>query len=188
MRTLLTSLIIMLASLGAVSQQPAPSANAAQSTSQALPPGAASREQILKLFNMLNVRKTTEMTMQVAAQQAKASAEQMFQQQTPNATPEQVKQFREMMDGIMDDTFGNMPIEKMIDVMIPVYQRHFTSSDIDSIVAFYSSPTGQKFLNELPQIVQESMQAMGPIQQQMMQDLMQKTNQRMQKMQEEKKN
>ena len=188
MRTLLTYLIIMLASLGAVSQQSAPSASAAQSTSQSLPPGAASREQILKLFNMLNVRKTTEMTMQVAAQQAKASAEQMFQQQTPNATPEQLKQFREMMDGIMDDTFGNMPIEKMIDVMIPVYQRHFTSSDIDSIVAFYSSPTGQKFLNELPQIVQESMQAMGPIQQQMMQDLMQKTNQRMQKMQEEKKN
>ena len=188
MRTLLTYLIIMLASLGAVSQQPASPSGPPQNTSQALPPGAASREQILKLFNMLNVRKTTEMTMQVAAQQAKASAEQMFQQQTPNATPEQVKQFREMMDGIMDDTFGNMPIEKMIDVMIPVYQRHFTSSDIDSIVAFYSSPTGQKFLNELPKIVQESMQAMGPIQQQMMQDLMQKTNQRMQKMQEEKKN
>jgi len=188
MRTLFTYLIIMLASLGAVSQQPAPPSDPPQNTSQALPPGAASREQILKLFNMLNVRKTTEMTMQVAAQQAKASAEQMFQQQTPNATPEQVKQFKEMMDGVMDDTFGSMPIEQMIDVMVPVYQHHFTSSDIDAILAFYSSPTGQKFLTELPQIVQESMQAMGPIQQQMMQDLIQKTNQRMQKMHGEKKN
>src|SRR5947209_11716226 len=112
MRTLLTYLIIMLTSLGAVSQQSAPSANAAQSTSQALPPGAASREQVLKLFTMLNVRKTTEMTIQAALQQAKINAEQLFQQQTPNATPEQVKQFKEMMDGVMDDTFGSLRSEE----------------------------------------------------------------------------
>src|SRR5947209_15367403 len=112
MRTLLTYLIIMLASVGAVSQQSASSANAAQSTSQALPPGAASREQVLKLFTMLNVRKTTEMTIQAALQQAKINAEQLFQQQTPNATPEQVKQFKEMMDGVMDDTFGSLRSEE----------------------------------------------------------------------------
>ena len=75
----------------------------------------------------------------------------------------------------------------MFEIMIPVYQRHFTTSDIDAMVAFYSSPTGQKMLNDLPQIIQESMQAMGPMQLQMMQDIAQKTNQRMQKMNEQKK-
>ena len=187
MRTSLIHLVVILASLAAMGQQPAPSANPPQSTSQALPPNAASREQILKLFNMMNMRKTTETTIQIAMLQAKANAEQLFRQQTPDATPQQVKQFQETMEGIMDDAFGSMPIDQMFEIMIPVYQRHFTTSDIDAMVAFYSSPTGQKMLNDLPQIMQESMQAMGPMQLQMMQDIVQKTNQRMQKMNEQKK-
>jgi hypothetical protein len=47
--------------------------------------------------------------------------------------------------------------------MVPVYQKHLTKGDIDGLVAFYSSPTGQKMLKELPEIMAESMQTMMPI-------------------------
>ena len=64
--------------------------------------------------------------------------------------------------------------------MIPVYQRHLSKSDLDSVIAFYSSPVGQKLLREQPQMIQESMQAMAPIQQRMMRDMMDKVQARVQ--------
>jgi len=61
--------------------------------------------------------------------------------------------------------------------MMPAYQRHFTKGDIDSLIAFYSSPTGQKLLNELPGIMSESMQAMMPIMERYMETVKQQVNQ-----------
>ena len=47
--------------------------------------------------------------------------------------------------------------------MVPVYQKHLTKGDIDSIVGFYSTPTGQKVLREMPAMMAEAMQAMMPL-------------------------
>jgi hypothetical protein len=47
--------------------------------------------------------------------------------------------------------------------MIPSYQKHFTRGDIQAMNAFYSSPVGQKVLQELPDVTQEGMQAALPI-------------------------
>ena len=30
--------------------------------------------------------------------------------------------------------------------MVPAYQKHFTKGDIDNLVAFYSSPTGEEVI------------------------------------------
>ena len=47
--------------------------------------------------------------------------------------------------------------------MVPVYQKHFTKGDIDALVTFYGTTTGQKVLRELPAISAESMQQMMPM-------------------------
>ncbi len=47
--------------------------------------------------------------------------------------------------------------------MVPAYQKHFTKGDMDALIAFYSTPTGQKVLRELPAVTAEGMQAMMPI-------------------------
>jgi len=120
-------------------------------------------------------------------QQAKAAFAQTFQQQMADATPNEIKHLNEMLDGVMQDVVDTMHIDEIIEAMVPVYQRHFTNADIDAVLAFYSSPTGQKFLNELPSIMQESMVAVGPIQQKMMQEMMQKVGQRTEKLIEEEK-
>lgn len=52
---------------------------------------------------------------------------------------------------------ANMNGNDLIDLMIPIYNRHYTQQDIDGLVAFYQSPLGQKVTAELPQISQESM-------------------------------
>jgi len=45
---------------------------------------------------------------------------------------------------------------------VPVYQKHFTNGDINNLIAFYSTPTGQKFLHEMPAVTAETMRAIYP--------------------------
>ena len=71
--------------------------------------------------------------------------------------------FEARMDKLMDDTIKSFPWDEILDSMVPIYQKHLTKGDIDHLVAFYSSPTGQKFLREMPAITSEAMQTMMPI-------------------------
>ncbi|HXS72454.1 MAG TPA: DUF2059 domain-containing protein [Rhodanobacteraceae bacterium] len=48
--------------------------------------------------------------------------------------------------------------DDIINRMVPVYQRHFSSADIQGLLAFYRSPLGQKVLREMPATMQEGMQ------------------------------
>jgi hypothetical protein len=67
------------------------------------------------------------------------------------------------MNEMMDEMFNDMPMDEMMAAMVPSYQKHFTKGDMDNLVAFYSSPTGEKMLRELPAIMTESMQDMMPV-------------------------
>lgn len=40
--------------------------------------------------------------------------------------------------------------------MIPAFQKHFTSEDIDGLLKFYRSPLGQKVIKEMPQVMAEN--------------------------------
>jgi len=71
--------------------------------------------------------------------------------------------FEEKMNRIMDDYMKNLPMEEMLQAMISAYQKHLTKGDVDGLVAFYSSPTGQKVIQELPAITAEAMQSMIPL-------------------------
>jgi uncharacterized protein len=67
------------------------------------------------------------------------------------------------MNKMMEELMKNMPFDEMEEAMVPTYQKHFTHGDIEAMNSFYSSPTGQKVLRELPGVMQEGMQAMRPI-------------------------
>jgi len=71
--------------------------------------------------------------------------------------------YESKMTARTDEMFNNMPIDEMMQAMLPAYQKHFTKADMDNLVAFYSSPTGEKVLREMPSILAESMQDMMPI-------------------------
>lgn len=71
--------------------------------------------------------------------------------------------FDTVMQKEMADLVKGMPADEIIDAMIPAYQNHFTRSDVQAMNAFYSSPVGQKVLEELPSVMQEGMQAAMPI-------------------------
>jgi hypothetical protein len=67
------------------------------------------------------------------------------------------------LNKMMDDMWKSMPFDEMMEAMVPAYQKHFTKGDMDALIAFYSTPTGQKTLQELPAVMAESMESMMPI-------------------------
>jgi uncharacterized protein len=69
------------------------------------------------------------------------------------------------LNKMMDDMWKDMPFDEMMEAMVPAYQKHFTKGDMDALIAFYSAPTGQKVLQELPAVMAESMESMMPIMQ-----------------------
>jgi hypothetical protein len=71
--------------------------------------------------------------------------------------------FEARMNKIMDEMMNDMPFDDMINAMIPAYQKHFTKGDMDTLTAFYSGPTGQKVLHEMPAIMADAMESMQPI-------------------------
>jgi hypothetical protein len=81
------------------------------------------------------------------------------------------------MTRIMDDMLTDLPLDDMAQAMVPVYQKHFTHGDIESLIAFYSAPVGQKLLHETPAITGETMQSIMPIMQNRMAQMQQRIQQ-----------
>ncbi|HEX4603574.1 MAG TPA: DUF2059 domain-containing protein [Candidatus Angelobacter sp.] len=180
-------LLVVMAVSPAIGQQSVAEA-AAQSRAAADAKRAAAapptREQVLKLFDLLQITKTMDAVVNATKQQSMEIAEQMVHDKMPEANAEQKKKFREMMDDVMRESLGPAAIQEMLEATVPVYQRHMTKADLDAMMVFYSSPVGQKILHEQPAMVEESMEASAEIQQRIARTMFQKIDERVAKMAE----
>jgi hypothetical protein len=91
-----------------------------------------------------------------------ASIRQMLHEQYLKHQDELPADYESKMNKTMDDMFANMPWNEMLQAMIPAYQKHLSKGDIDNLVTFYSTPTGEKVLREMPAMMAEAMQDMMP--------------------------
>ncbi len=145
---------------------------------QPLPADAPSREEVLKLFENMQITKTMDAAIVAAKQQTREMAEQMASERLPEATPEQKQQIQEMLDDVMAKALGPSAIKEMMDATIPVYQRHMKKADLEAMIAFYTSPAGQRILREQPMMVRESMEVASGIQEKMARTMYQRIDQR----------
>lgn len=127
------------------------------------PVDQSTRDEVVRFMELMQVRSRMITLMDAVEAQQKRLAEQSFKQANPNATPQQLQQTVQMIDTAMKQMTSDDMVDQMINAIIPIYQRHFSKADLDGLLAFYTSPVGQKFQNEQPAIAQESMQAMGDI-------------------------
>ncbi len=127
-------------------------------TTVSIAPGAASKEDVKKLFDVMASREQmNQMMQQVFAQMRTMNREQMKKRRS-DLTEEDLGR----MDRDSEELLKNFPMDEMLSDMVPIYQKHFTKSDIDALTAFYSSPAGQKFLHEMPAVSAETMKAVYP--------------------------
>ncbi len=128
----------------------------AQGTSASDVPDKA---EVLKFLDLMHARTQVVQSMQGMSKQMRIGAEQVFKQKVPNATAEQLAK----VDKLFDDFFTDLPVDELVDAIVPIYQKHLTKKDLAAISEFYSSSAGQKILTEMPAIMSESMQAGGDI-------------------------
>ena len=133
---------VILASFSVVGEQtPAPEA-------------PATREDVLKLFEVMNIHQQMRLVLDSMMKQQKAMLRESMKNRFPEMTNEQITQF----DSMMQEAMKEYPVDAMLDDMVPVYQKHLTRTDVDAMSAFYSSPTGKKLLKEMPAMTSEGMQ------------------------------
>jgi|SRR5580658_83456 hypothetical protein len=127
-------------------------------TTISIAPDAASKEDVKKLFDVMASRQQmAQMMQQMFTQMRNMNREQLKKTHPDLSDAELARRDRES-----EDLIKNFPLDEMLNDMIPIYQRHFTKSDIDALVAFYSSAAGQKFLHETPAVTAETMRAVYP--------------------------
>jgi len=132
--------------------------SAAQQTSADTP---ASKEDIEKY---LQVTQSHEMMAKMVDAMAKPMHDMIHQQYLKDKDKLPVD-FEARTNKQMDEMMKSFPWDEILQSMVPVYQKHLTKGDVDALVAFYSGPTGQKMLREMPAILAEAMESMMPIMQ-----------------------
>ena len=131
----------------------------APALTQTLDNEPASRDDIILYLRTMH---SHDMMRKVLEVQSK-SMQQLFHDQLLKEKGELPSDFEARMQKSMAELVKDMPIDEITQAFIPTYQKHFTKGDIEAMNAFYSSPVGQKVLEELPAVMQESMQAAMPI-------------------------
>ena len=127
-------------------------------------------DDVLSLFNLMRVRDQVSMVMETIAKQQRTIVHDNLKRQSPRISPQDLAR----LDQFTIDILKDMPVEAMLDDMVPVYQRHLTKSDVDALITFYSSPAGQKLVREMPAMTLESMQAASPRLQEFMDKVMER--------------
>lgn len=131
-------------------------AGVAQQTASDAP---ATKEDIQKYLEVMHSR---EMLSQMVDAMSKPMHEMVHEQYLKDKD-KLPADFETRMNKMMDDLMKAYPWDEMLQAMVPVYQKHLTKADVDALIAFYGSPTGQKLMRELPAITAEAMQAMTPL-------------------------
>ena len=150
MKSLCASLFVALVLTGPVRSQQKP--NDASTASNLRP----TTTQVLKFMEVMQVRQRIQSTVQTEQEQMKSVVHNMFHKALPNATPAEKAEFEEIVASELNKMFSDYPLEDVLRDMVPVYQSHFSESDLEQILAFYSSPIGQKVLKEMPAITAEA--------------------------------
>ena len=155
------ALILLVPALAIAQSAPGSTAGSADDAALAAPVPVdqqPSKEDLAKLFEVMHLRAQMQnmmSTMQQMIRQQMESQSKRLDSKYGQLTPEQQAGLQKILNTYLEKSMSIYTIDEMIDDMIPVYQRHFTKTDVDSLIAFYSTPSGQRMLAEQPVIMKE---------------------------------
>jgi hypothetical protein len=158
--------LLLAPTIFAESQSPAsaPTDQAASGTTAVIPLAEQpSKEQLAKLIEVMQLRKLYQNSFKamqaMMQQQVQAQAKEMAAKATGSnsLSPEQQAAIEKLQLAMMEKVSGLLSVDEMIDDMASAYQRHLSRSDVDAMIAFYSSPAGKHLLEQQPIIMQEYM-------------------------------
>ncbi len=178
MKPLFLLFVCAALSVSAFAQKPAAPHQPASRSTVASADEKPSAEQVLRLLDLLRIKESIQISVDAMKEEMKGTAEQSFREKFPNPTPEQLQS----VHAAVDDVFKTLVLDDLLTKVVPVYQRHLTRSDVQAMIAFYSSPAGKKIMREQPAMIRESMQATAAGQQKKMEVLLARLDLRVQRL------
>jgi hypothetical protein len=71
--------------------------------------------------------------------------------------------FKGSVEGVPDEFWRGIRNKikpgELVDMLVPIYEKHLTDADLDALIAFYSSPAGRRYVEKQPLIAADSMKA-----------------------------
>lgn len=164
---------LLISSVIAQQKTPAKASNQSKTASApALPADAPSKEQLVRLFDAMEIHKQVQGVMNAVA----GNVEKMMPSNMGTLTEKQKTDIANLQGELFSKMMSPEFIDSYVVHIIPIYQRHFTKSEVDDLISFYASSAGQKLLHELPAITQESMTVVVPLMQKRVQDVLDEMN------------
>lgn len=172
MRTTCVFLLAALFTVPGFAQQKTTTRHSGLAKAAPASPDTPSKEQLIRLFDAMELRK--QMSGMVSAMSN--NLEKMMPSNMGDLSEKQ----KAGMAGLNAEMFGKVMSPEFVDSyvaeMIPIYQQHFTKTEVDDLISFYASPVGQKFLREQPGLTQESLTRIIPLVQKRVQETMEEMN------------
>ena len=142
----------------------------------AAPLAAAQQPSEAQVDRLLEVMRAQE-TLAATLPQVQAMQQQMVAQMT--AGQELDEEDRARINRMLESTNSSLATvltwERMGPMYRDIYAQTFTAEDVEAIIGFYESPAGQKTLDKMPQLMQNTMNAVQqlvmPLLQQLEQDI-----------------
>lgn len=165
-------LVVMLAGSLARAQAYAVGADGkAQQERTIAPDDQATTEQLGKLFDLMRIKDQVQQMRQVVPSMIQQQIQGAMKQTEANLptgtklTDEQRARMQQVMTKYVGKAMDMYPSDEMLADMTGIYQRHLNKEDVDGLIAFYGSPTGQHLLDAQPLIAREFMPiVMGKVQ------------------------
>jgi uncharacterized protein len=158
--------VLILGTLTASAQDAsAPPADHAAPLARTISPAdKPSREQLLKLFEVMRIRAQMSDMLKMlpaALQQQLQSEEEEVQLSLMPMGGELTAEQRAARDRVTKKyitlTDNLYPVDDMLNDMVEVYERYLSREDVDGIIAFYRSEPGQHILDAQPLMAKEVM-------------------------------
>jgi uncharacterized protein len=132
---------------------------AAPVSAQAPAPSAAATAKARELITVMRADELTRKTLDAQMNGLTAGlADQIFKSGSFPPAMADDPEFRSIMQRHMDRTFAiigdqmRQAMPQLVDAMVDAYARQFTPAQIDDMIAFYRTPTGQVVLQKTPDI------------------------------------
>jgi uncharacterized protein len=159
-------IILMAAGLNLMAADTAPSSPASANVAVSAP---ASEKSIKELLQVMKVSATLDSMMSQIDSLMKSSVQAALQDRS--MTKDEQKMMDTMMQKVSAKVKELLTYEKLEPVYIRIYQNSLNQAEVDGMIAFYKTPSGQAVINKLPLITKTSMEEVQKMMVPMMQEI-----------------